>query len=289
MEVLSTFFSARALHTERSYRGIFAEWQRSLGGVAYSEAGEIHALGFLRTLRSGDSSQATIHRKIVILHAIYEFLKRSGEVGINPFTNVVDLAPRGETGLLRPHEALTSAQVNALFSASANNPRDHAIFAVLFGGALRISEVVSLDVGDINFHENTAEIVISNTKRGGAQRVVLSERFSAIIFTLFKQRIEKSGKEAPLFTTASRWGTTNCRMSTSTLRRLVKGYYSAVGVPSTVTIHSTRATAITRLLEAGMPYREVQEFSRHSSVQMVERYDKRRFDISNAPGKKLLY
>lgn len=45
--------------------------------------------------------------------------------------------------------------------------------------------------------------------------------------------------------------------------------------PRHYTPHSARATAITKLLADGVPHREVQEFSRHSSVRMVERYDKR--------------
>jgi integrase len=56
-----------------------------------------------------------------------------------------------------------------------------------------------------------------------------------------------------------------------------------------VTPHSARATAITRLLEQGFSHREVQEFSRHSSVLMVEKYDKRRFSLDESPGKKIFY
>jgi hypothetical protein len=48
-------------------------------------------------------------------------------------------------------------------------------------------------------------------------------------------------------------------------------------------------TAISKLLSDGISHREVQEFSRHSSVQMVELYDKRRIGVEDNPGKKLEY
>jgi integrase len=45
-----------------------------------------------------------------------------------------------------------------------------------------------------------------------------------------------------------------------------------------------RATAITKLLADGIPHRQVQEFSRHASIQMVEWYDKRRFSVDENVG-----
>ncbi len=51
--------------------------------------------------------------------------------------------------------------------------------------------------------------------------------------------------------------------------------------------HSARATAITKLLDSGFSHRDVQEFSRHASVQMVEIYDKRRLQVDESPAKKL--
>jgi integrase len=63
----------------------------------------------------------------------------------------------------------------------------------------------------------------------------------------------------------------------------------AAGAGRYATPHSARATAITKLLADGIPHREVQEFSRHSSIQMVEWYDKRRFSVEQSPAKELSY
>jgi integrase len=73
------------------------------------------------------------------------------------------------------------------------------------------------------------------------------------------------------------------------LYRLFKHYCEKAGATQFLTPHSARATAITKLLADGIPHREVQEFSRHSSIQMVELYDKRRLTVEENPGKELDY
>ena len=70
----------------------------------------------------------------------------------------------------------------------------------------------------------------------------------------------------------------------------MKEYCECVGLdPDQYSPHSARATGITKMLEQGIPHRQVQEFSRHSSVRMVELYDKRRIQIDHNPAKVLEY
>ena len=70
---------------------------------------------------------------------------------------------------------------------------------------------------------------------------------------------------------------------------LFKHYCQVVGAGTHATPHSARATAITKLLADGIPHRQVQEFSRHASIQMVEWYDKRRFSVDENAGVGLEY
>jgi integrase len=78
-------------------------------------------------------------------------------------------------------------------------------------------------------------------------------------------------------------------ISTHGIYELFKRYCKQAGIKEFVSPHSARATAITRLLSRGIPHREVQEFSRHSSIQMVELYDKRRLGVEDSPGRGLDY
>ena len=71
--------------------------------------------------------------------------------------------------------------------------------------------------------------------------------------------------------------------------RLFKEYLARFKLNPDYSPHCARVTAITQLLKQGMNHREVQELSRHASVAMVERYDRRRFEIEESPSKKLSY
>ncbi len=71
--------------------------------------------------------------------------------------------------------------------------------------------------------------------------------------------------------------------------RLFKDYLRRFKLNPNYSPHCARVTAITQLLKQGMNHREVQELSRHASVSMVERYDRRRFEIEESPSKKLSY
>lgn len=72
-------------------------------------------------------------------------------------------------------------------------------------------------------------------------------------------------------------------------RSLFKKLAVQVGLPRSITPHSGRATAATRLLEKGYDYRQVQEFLRYTSTSMVAVYDKRAFGGTHAPGLELDY
>jgi integrase len=86
-----------------------------------------------------------------------------------------------------------------------------------------------------------------------------------------------------------RAGSTPARVpiSPAGLYQLFRHYAQLAGVPAHVTPHSARATAITKLLADGIAHRKVQEFSRHSSIQMVEVYDKRRVSVDENPAGQL--
>ena len=70
---------------------------------------------------------------------------------------------------------------------------------------------------------------------------------------------------------------------------LFKHYCQVVGAGTHAPPTCARATAITKLLADGIPHRQVQEFSRHASIQMVEWYDKRRFSVDENVGVGLEY
>ncbi|MBX7136790.1 MAG: tyrosine-type recombinase/integrase [Oligoflexia bacterium] len=244
-------------------------------------------------------SNATIAKKFAALRRIYRMLMASG-VGVreNPFDSDRVPAPPKDAGRKRPTEMLDFAKVMELVkSADESTPkglRDKAILSVLFGGALRRSEVVGLRVGDVRrTPAGTAFLYLRSTKAKKDAQQALPKWAARVVELLIKQRIKDgAGGADHLFVSYTGKGgsvATPEPISDSGVYKLFKRYCALAGVGEFLTPHSARATAITKLLADGIPHREVQEFSRHSSIQMVELYDKRRIGVDQSPAAGLEY
>ena len=244
-------------------------------------------------------ANATIAKKFAILRRIYRMLIGSGlGLTINPFDSDRVPPPAKDSGQKRPTEMVPFELVQKIIALPPKDKpkgvRDRAILAALFGGALRRSEVASLRVGDLRqSRAGTTYLYLRSTKAKRDAEQALPPWAAELILAHHANRIEDgAGKADYLFVgftgTAGKYKGTEA-ISPSGIYRLFKNYCRLAGAGEFVTPHSARATAITRLLDAGIPHREVQQFSRHASVQMVELYDKRRLGVEKNPGKLLDY
>lgn len=244
-------------------------------------------------------SNATIWKKFAALRRMYRMIIAS-ELGqrSNPFDIDKSPPPPKDSGKKRPTEMVPFDDVRRVLQGpNTKEPkgrRDMAVLAALFGGGLRRSEIIGLRLGDLSIsHAGNAFLRLRATKSRKDFNQALPQWAAEIIFSLKKER-ERQGALAGdyLFTSfRGRGGTvaTSNPVSSDGIYRLFKHYCEKAGVKAFVTPHSARATAITKLLADGVPHRLVQEFSRHSSVQMVELYDKRRIGVDENPAIGLDY
>lgn len=247
---------------------------------------------------SSAHSPATIAKKIMCLRKLYEVLIAHGCYDkANPFSPHLVPVPNPKGGRKRDTEALDFDEVPSVIDAIEEGPRavrDRAIICALFGGGLRRGEVVKLMVGDVaRTHSGTTYLILRSTKDGGDHQQALPEWAADALWKLVEKRVESgAADDHPLFVTwTGKGGTvaTDRTMSCASVYLIFKRACEAAGLSPAYTPHSARATAITKLLADGTPHREVQEFSRHKSVQMVEWYDKRRFGVDKSPAKGLAF
>jgi integrase/recombinase XerD len=244
-------------------------------------------------------SNATIHKKFAALRRIYRMLIASN-LGVveNPFEADKVPPPPKDAGRKRPTQMVEFERVMEILSspdrATPKGRRDGAILALLFGAGLRRSEVVSLRIGDVRrTSSGTTYLYLRHTKaKRDAEQAVPDWAARELSEVIKDRKAQKASDGDYLFVGFSGQGgktPTDKPMSDTGLYLLFKQYCIAAGAGAYVTPHSARATAITKLLADGIPHREVQEFSRHASIQMVEWYDKRRFDVEQSPAKGLTY
>lgn len=244
-------------------------------------------------------SNATIAKKLSALRRIYRSLISAGlKNDRNPFDVDAVRPPSSRSGMKRPTEMIDFELVEAILKlpdrSTPKGLRDAALLSVLFGGGLRRGEVAKLLVGDIKrSSKGTVYLRLRATKARRDVDHALPEWSATVVQELAAHRRGQGACDGdPLFTGFRGQGGsvgTNSAISESGIYRLFKGYCLRAGRAHGISPHSARATAITKLLTDGFSHREVQEFSRHASVQMVETYDKRRLTVEDSPGRKLTF
>lgn len=295
---LERFLSVRADATQTQYLAVFVEWSAFCNP---EKAKESHAWRFIteQKKRKGITSRIdgnsaiswrTIERKVTILRAIYKACHSS-----NPFASI-QLPRASRQPDKRPTQALPISEVKRLCAlpgtVTKEHTRDSAILAVLFGAGLRISELQQLCIGDYRKTQyNTKYLLLRTTKANRHAEQPLPVWAAQILEKHFFQRCADGAKQHdpmwPNFVSDDEIPVG--KLSLRTIQRIFKKWVKRAKIEGFYSCHSARATAITALLASGADYRSVQEFSRHSSVQMVEVYDKRTFGIEKNPGKNLDY
>lgn len=273
---------------------------------AQSSSSETRAVDTRRSVRrekrSGlecTQSNATIAKKFAVLRRIYRVLI-AADLGIrqNPFDSDAVPPPPKDSGRKRPTKMLDFTVVKKVIAqADESTPkglRDKAILCALFGGALRRGEVIALRVGDVQrTPSGTAFLYLRATKARKDAQQALPKWAAEVIERLVKQRSKEGALAGDrLFVSYTGRGgkvPTKSPISPSGIYSLFRRCCDQAGAGEHLSPHSARATAITRLLAEGVPHREVQEFSRHSSIQMVEVYDKRRIGVDENAGRGLEY
>lgn len=255
-----------------------------------------------RVVRDGTQStlsNATIAKKFAALRRIYRMLM-SANLGItaNPFATEQVAVASAKSGQKRPTEMFPFELVKTILAlpdlSQPKGVQEHAVLALLFGGGLRRSEVIKLRLGDVRCtSEGTVFVHLRATKAGKDADQALPSWAAEALQLLVETRLEQGAKSGDFLVIGYRGKgglfPSQQPLSDSGVYRMFKHYCKCAGAGSFVTPHSARATAITKLLSDGVPHREVQEFSRHSSIQMVEVYDKRRYGIDKNPAKDLKY
>lgn len=196
------------------------------------------------------------------LSALKSYMRWSekNELPHNPQVKLLK-APRLPKALPR---ALSEPETDTLMDARPEllpDLQDKALFALLYGAGLRISEALSLKVAD------ASSDVLSITGKGRKQRQVpLLPELRQLLQQLASSRPAASG-QAPLFI-----GKKGDVLSPRTAQKHLEQLRYRLGLPAHTTPHALRHSFATQLLSAGVDLRVIQELLGHSSLSTTQRY-----------------
>ena len=210
--------------------------------------------GFVSALHEAGYAKSSIARRLASLRSFFKFGQREGWVKTNPAKALRN--PRKAHKL--PH-FLSSAEIGKLLAAPpADEPaglRDRAILETLYSAGLRVSELVGLNDGDLDFAAGVARV------RGKGRR----ERFAPIgshaVRALKRwQKVRQlsakapQDRQAPVF--VNKFGT---RISTRSVARMLEKYLRETSLDQRTSPHTLRHSFATHLLDRGADIRSVQE------------------------------
>jgi len=241
--------------TRREYGKDLAEFARWFGPDSPLEAVDVRVLAdwvteLGRARPGGKLAPATIARRLTAVRSLLRF-------SLGP-DHVPDgaLAPRRPRRLPdAPKQAEVEAIVDSLAGDDALALRNRALVELVYSAGLRSAEAVGLDVGDVDFAQETVHV---RNGKGGKDRVVpLGEEAGALVsrYVLTGRPELTRGAENALFLSVR-----GRRLDTSTVRRLVPHP------------HRLRHAFATHLLEGGADLRTIQELLGHSSLSTTQMY-----------------
>ena len=235
---------------------------------SYRTANKTTILTYLLYLKKTGKSNATVSRVLASLRAFYDYLcAECGIVMQNPTLNLA--APRIEK---RAPKVLTTDEVDLLLEQPAGKDakgiRDRAMLELLYATGIRVSELIRLDVSDVNLHVGYLSCHDEKKERivpiGNLARVAVADYMDNARDSLIKDKsmtrlfVNCNGKE----------------LSRQGFWKIVKQYQKQADIKTDITPHILRHSFAAHLLENGADLKSIQEMLGHADISSTQVYSR---------------
>ena len=243
----------------------FSSWLHEQEGIDVVEAKQLHITGYVDFLQQDGRSGATLSRAVASLKNFYSYLVSSGFVEATPVSDIhVD---RGEKKL---PSVLTGREIELLLAqpvpVDPKGIRDKAMLEVMYATGIRVTELISLDVDDVNLE-------LGIIKCNGAKKTRAIPLYPAALKALAAYMQEArsflvaDSEENALFVNVN-----GNRMSRQGFWKILKHYQDTAGISKEITPHTLRHSFAVHLLENGADIGAVQELMGHSDISSTQLY-----------------
>ncbi|MDR0453262.1 MAG: tyrosine recombinase XerC [Deferribacteraceae bacterium] len=224
--------------------------------------------GFIAYLYERGLAKSSIERKLATVRSFYNYLYKKRSIEENPARMLK--FPKKEKKIL---SVFPKEDINKLLSAPKEGnpaaPRDRLILELLYGTGMRVSELVGLNISDVDFSGNRLRI----RGKGKKERIIPLDKiyinFIGDYIHSIRGMLHKGSFADPEALILNRRGG---RLSARNILELIKQYLREVNLPDTYSPHSFRHTFATHLLGAGADLRSIQELLGHESLSTTQKY-----------------
>lgn len=259
--------------TLKAYRIDLRQFSEKISNLAITEITSETLEYYIAQLHESYKPK-TVKRKIASLKAMFHYLEYRDIINYNPFNKILvhfrEPVILPKTIPLHTIETFLSIIYRQRENAKTpyqkkNALRDAAVVEMLFATGMRISELCSLKVNDVNLYDGTILIYGKGSKE---RRIQIANE--AVIHTLIEyNEYFSSERQACTNFFINQSGKA---LSDQAVRRMINKYTSLASVDQHITPHMFRHTFATSLLEADVDIRYIQEMLGHSSINVTEIY-----------------
>jgi site-specific recombinase XerD len=218
---------------------------------------------FVIRLSENDIAKSTISRKLSAIRRLLNFALRNDLIEKNPISKIPN--PKIKRGLPETINVDSYSEIFSLVDIEndlANANKIKSIFELLYGSALRVSELCSLNVGDIDFHIKSIRVL----GKGSKVRIVPMGSKSVDVLKVYISSINSFTNSQPLFVDSD-----NNRLSRHSIYRIVKHYLKDQKIDKK-SPHILRHSAATHMLDNDADLMAVKEILGHENLSTTQIY-----------------
>lgn len=245
----------------------FVAYLEQHGITSWRESGKTHLASYLSQLKSLGRASATLSRIRVSLRSFYQYMVKERLLDSDP--SVFIEVPKLEK---RVPKILSIDEVEKLLEAPqselVNGARDKAMLELLYATGIRVSELVSLNVTDVNLEMGFIRCVGKAEKERMIPLSGIAIRILAAYMQNYRVKLlKRSVDEDALFI-----GHLGTRMTRQGFWKIMKRYAAETEIKNEITPHTLRHSFAAHLIENGADLRSVQEMLGHSDISSTQLY-----------------
>ena len=243
----------------------FSSWLKLACNVNIIDATQQNISEYLSVLETEGRSQATMSRCLASLKNFYAYVVSSGFLESTPITDI-----HVEHGEKKPLQVLTGREIELLLAQpvciDAKGYRDKAMLETMYATGIRVTELIDLNVDDVNLELGVIKCV-SAKKTRSIPLYPAALRSLKTYLQEIRNSMVASGDEQALFVNVN-----GSRMSRQGFWKILKQYQNSAQIDKEITPHTLRHSFAVHLLENGADLRSLQELMGHSDISSTQVY-----------------
>ncbi len=244
----------------------FLEYLNKQDIFSPNRATETDIQNYVDHLRNLNKSATTISRSLASIRCFYKFLIFTGNADSNPAKGI-----KVEKSEKKLPQVLSGEEINVLLSqprvTDAKGCRDKAMLELLYATGIRVSELISLNVGDINLQTGTLSC---RGQKGTRIIPVYPAAIVAVSDYIYRMRgllTDQNSGDSALFVNLN-----GSRLTRQGFWKIVKSYAVEAGITKEITPHTLRHSFAMHLLQNGASVKDIQAMMGHADISSTQVY-----------------